>query len=205
MSTRQLSSIFVLALLSTSLILLSGCTDKTVNTKKTHVSKEFGISFEYPSKFIIGRYANPGLSAEMQAQLLASGLDIPFKNTIVLIEQSELGNKDVKSIPVGEVAAIMLDFSTGARARFLEETFCKDPIKKEIGKNTVYKLPGYPGPSGEGSFYYLIRLPNGILELMAHKRYLKSVRTSTQEGRELPPTHYDKDIETIIANLVSLK
>ena len=169
---------------------------------KEYVSESFGIRFKYPAKFLIGKYKTEVV--ELSEAVKASGQEptsVFFKNNIVLVEPAELGERDINSIPVGEVATISLDLKQGPEFQFYKENFCREEWKEKIGKHTVYRLPGAPGPYGEKAFYYLIVIDNRILEITAHKGYLRDVEKYVKEGKPLPSTHYDKDIELIIASL----
>lgn len=172
---------------------------------KKYVSETFGIRFQYPAKFVAGRYKPPELSEEVKASMQAAGIDAPFKNAIVLVEPKELGKNDKNSIPVGEVATISLDLKKGSYAQFIKQQFCKEEFEQKLGRHTVYRLPGYPGPYGENAFYYLIPIDTGIFDVTALKHYLRDFEKYLSEGKELPPTHYDKEIESIIKSMEFLK
>jgi len=172
------------------------------NVLKEYVSENFGIRFQYPAKFLIGSYKAEVIEPTEAEK--ASGQEIDsvfFKNNIVLVEPDELGERDINSIPVGEVATISLDLKPESLSQFYKKSLCREEWKENVGKHTVYKLPGAPGPYGENAFYYLVMVDKGILEISAHEGYLRDVDKYVKEGKPLPSTHYDKDIELIIASL----
>jgi hypothetical protein len=169
---------------------------------KEYISEKFGIRFKYPAKFLIGSYKAEIIEPSEEEKASGQKIDsVFFKNNIVLIEPDELRERDINSIPVGEVATISLDLKQGPESQFYKENFFREEWKKKIGEHTVYRLPGAPGPYGDSAFYYLVMVDKGILEISAHEGYLRDVDKYVKEGKPLPSTHYDKDIELIIASL----
>jgi len=215
MRTRKTTIAVSLLVIGTYTMLLAGGDKKPVPALKRYASSLLGVQFEYPAKFVIGRYHAPQIP-EIPAEMKALGIGAPFKNAVVLVEPRELGTYGTDSIPVGEVATISLELKKGFQAQFTKQNFCQDKFKQKIGTHTVYRLPGFPGPYGENAFYYLIPVDTGIIEIVAHKTFLRQL---TQAGQALQGgdptalarvqkaldspalTNYDKDIEAIIKTI----
>ncbi len=175
----------------------SSANEKVINhfQQLTYTSDKHGLQFQYSNKFKIGEFKKENIS-KSQAEI---GIKSPFNNAIVLIEKSEMKGINIDSIPVGERPTISINLQTGFQASFTIEKFCKDEFKTTIGKYTVFKLPGYPGPYGDQAFYYIIPLSKDKnIEFMAHRYYWKE---SKGVDGQYPKTHYDKEIESIIKTL----
>lgn len=180
-----LRSLFLMICLLLYPVIFTGCEKEM----KTYSNDSLGIEFKYPDRFQIGSYAKVELAIEM-----------PFNNAVVLVEPKQLRDFPLNSIPVGEVPTISLNIPTRSRALAMEELFFKTDFKTQIGKYTVYKFPGSPGPYGDQAFYYLVSLhEHNVLEIMAHRYYFREKGSAPQGGH--PKTHYDKDIEELIRTL----
>lgn len=169
-------------------------TAEDVNQK--HSSTALGISFEFPSRFLIGEFQKE----EQPKGLRDSGIESSFNSSVVLVEPTQLGELPLMAIPVGEVPTISLNLQSGQHASFTKRMFFKGEYEKTIGAHTVYQLPGYPGPYGDQAYYYLIPASaDNVLEIMAHRYYFRDGTGGRPEV--LPETGYDKYIENIIQSL----
>ncbi len=171
---------------------------------QTYRNKKVGFEFEYSHNFVVGKYKEEihQLEKGIRASLKESGFDPeeferPFKNMIVLVEKKLIGNIPVSEIPIGEISSITIHPHIGKKAEFYNKQFNKKKFHINIGKYTVVKLPGYPGPYGKGVFYYLLPISDEIvIEFYAHKKRFKFHKSSKDKSME---TKYDTIIEKIIS------
>jgi len=150
-----------------------------------YTNTTLGIQFEYPSNFIVGRYRP----------------EPEFENTIAVVEPKVLGRLDSQNIPVGEIPVISIALQAGGDARFTLRELCRPEFKTKIGKFTVYRLPGFPGPYGDQAYCYYVRLSfRRVLEVVAHRFYFNEGATGKPEE-----THFDDVIEDMIRSLRIVK
>ena len=149
-----------------------------------------GIQFEYPDRFVAGRFQKEELPPSMKIKNYQS----PFENAVVLVEPDQLMKFSAEKIPVGEIPVIWIDRMRDKKSRFMKSMLIEG-YKKNIGAHEVYQLPGYPGPYGDALYYYLLPLANGdILEFGAHNLFFRNADPP-------PATDYDQVIEKIITTL----
>jgi len=201
-----MSLIFLLGIGSTEVLAQSrsnqvGLSEKSSNPNQNTlpvVSKlpprvvvdRLGIEFEYPDRFVAGRFQKEELPPSMEIKDYQS----PLENAIVLVEPDQLMKFSAEEIPLGEIPVIWIDRMRDKKSRFMK-SMLKEGYKKIIGLHEVYQLPGYPGPYGDAAYYYLLPLANGdILEFGAHKLFFHNADPS-------PATDYDQIIEKIITTL----
>lgn len=168
------------------------------NALKSHSDPLLKIKFIYPETFLIGRYKKEVLPKGMEER----GFESPFAKAIVLIEPKQLRKFSLKAIPVGEVPIISLNLLKGMRSSFTKKQLFKEKYKITIGKHTVYRLPGFPGPYGDQVFYYLLPTPNNnVLEIMAHRYYFRDGPPGQSQIKDLPRTEYNRIIERMIQSI----
>ena len=154
------------------------------------VVDRLGIDFEYPERFVVGRFQKEELLPSMKIKNYQS----PFENAVVLVELDQLMKFSAEKIPLGEIPVIWVDRMRDKKSRFMK-SLLKEGHKKNIGAHEVYQLPGYPGPYGDAVYYYLLPLANGdLLEFGAHKLFFRNADPP-------PATDYDQIIEKIITTL----
>jgi hypothetical protein len=180
----------VLALLLAIALLPLALIASETNTSElnTYASSALGIQFQFPAKFVTGRYRKlPELEQ--------------FDRAVVLAEPRILGEIKSDDIPVGEVPTISLIVQEGEKANFTLLNLCSAQYMTKIGDLTVYKLPGYPGPFGNQAYCYYVALPNQkVVEVTAHRFYFGDTAATNR-----PQTHYDTVIEDIIKSLRILR
>jgi len=142
------------------------------------------LSFGVPADFVIGHFA---ARTELTDKVLNAG--------VVLVEAGRLGSLDPQKLDPDGLPTVRLYRMSTVR------TFVKDEWKCRIGPHDVYKLPGVPGPYGEGGYAYLVRAPVGDDVLIIGSR-LCGDRVGSGAGE---PTHYDWVIERIIASMTYMK
>ena len=151
-----------------ALLIIPGCI--TTDTKQTnHTDKVTGLSFEHPNSFVMGKFKPVEIPEQMKGIMEA-----PFKNAIVLIEESELGEIERDDIPVGEAAVIWLEVQSGDDSTFYKTELMKEEYRTKIAGTEVYELPGYPGPFGSNAYYYLLPIGDSVVEIGAHKSFINS-------------------------------
>jgi hypothetical protein len=140
------------------------------------------LSFELSSNFRIGRFEQ------------VEG----FRDAAVLIEATQLGEYSVDAIPVGAVPVIWLDVITKEDVAFLRRNIpAFETYRTKVAGREVWKLPGFPGPYGEGQFCYIVPIGLGgrSVQITGNRYYRAGY------GEQGPATHYDVDIERVIATL----
>ncbi len=164
---------------------VSAAPETTSNATNTYTNATLGIQFQYPARFVVGRY-HP---------------EPEFEKAIVLAEPKVLGSINPHDIPVGEVPAISLSLQEGEDAEFTITELCRAEFKTKIGNFSVYKLPGFPGPYGDQAFCYYVMLPRKkVMEAVAHRYYFDDTTDTNRFN-----THYDLVIEDIIKSLRVVK
>ena len=79
------------------------------------------------------------------------------------------------------------------------ELYCLEECKTVIGKHTVYKLDAYPGPEGDGVFYYIIPIAKDkVLNIIASKTRFASI----DDEKMNQPSNYNKIIKEIIQTIL---
>ena len=156
--------------------------------------EKLGIKFQVPEGFVVGKFKKE----ELPPSIHIEGYKSPFQNATVLVEPNQLRKFSAEAIPVGEIPVIWLDRLTGSKARFMK-SMLKEGFKKNIGRQVVYQLPGFPGPYGDAMFYTLIPVAGGdILEIGGHRLYFRDGHPKSGEASK---TGYDRTIEQIIRTL----
>jgi hypothetical protein len=140
------------------------------------------LSFELPADFRIGRFERGDVLPE----------------AAVLIEVTQLGKHSLDAIPVGAVPVIWLDVISKEDLAFLRKNMpAFETYRTRVEGREVWKLPGFPGPYGEGQFCYIVPIGLGgrSVQITGDRHYRAGY------GEQGPPTHYDVAIERIIATL----
>jgi len=167
----------------------------------TFESQNHQMRFSYPAGFIVGSYDTT--------------YDVTghFRKQIVLVDPKELGNYSQMAIPVGDLPTISIGLELDTAGillkpfteidivkKFFSVDIKEAEFKKSIGDNVAFRLPGYPGPSGQSAYFYLLPMSNGrYVELTAHRYFFK--KTKNPRTGKYPDTEYDKVIEKIIETL----
>ncbi|MDH3252962.1 MAG: hypothetical protein OEM41_09240 [Ignavibacteria bacterium] len=165
-------------------------------------SHTLSLRFSYPSGFVVGSYDT------------TNDLTGHFRKLVVLVDPDELGDYSRNAIPPGDVPTIAIGVESDTAGillkpftdidivrKFFSVDLSQQEFKKEIGVNTAYRLPGYPGPYGDASYYYLVPLPGGrYVEFIAHKHFFRREKNPTTG--QYHETHYDRVIERIISTLM---
>ena len=156
--------------------------DHTAVKQKLYKNTDYGIEFQYPDSFLIGRYT-------------PEDSKIPDDGQIVLVERSLLHDIAVAELPIGELSTIAITRHRGREARFYLSFILPDYVHR-IGSYNVAKLPGFPGPYGESAYYYiLVRSDTLIFDFVGHK-----TRFNLIAGISGDTSGYDVVIENIISS-----
>ena len=92
-----------------------------------------------------------------------------------------------------KIPAISISVLSGDSANYWRELCDVQMWRVKIGAREVVKLPGFPGPFGDGAYFYMLPRADGtVILILGAKHYLKGDRR---------PIRYDWAIELIIATM----
>ena len=151
-----------------------------------HTAETLGVRFAYPDSLLVGRFAD----VPLPPGAVAGGMEPPFRNAVVLVRPTDLGDHSLDAIPVGEIPVIWFDRSLAASAVF---RMLEPDTSYVIGTLTISRFPGFPGPYGDEAFYFVVEFADGTLvEVAAHRRDMHHPERAT---------HFDDVIEQILPTL----